>query len=138
VANVIYPKWKAAREKALAPDLSSGAVAVKMILVDLGAYTYSAAHEFESDVPSGARIAISGALANKTISATDGTFDFDDFTITGVSGATVEAVIFFVDTGTPATSRLIVFMDTGVTGLTLTPNGGDVNVTVNAGGLYTP
>jgi hypothetical protein len=138
VANAVYPKWKAAQQKALAPDLSSGAVNVKMILVDTGQYTYSATHEFLSDVPSGARVAISGNVANKTVAAGDGTLDCDDFALTSVSGLSVEAVIFYYDTGTAGTSRLICYMDTGVTGLPLTPNGGDVNVTINASGIFTP
>jgi hypothetical protein len=54
---------------------------------------------------------------------------------TGVSGATVEALCLFKDTGTPATSNLICYWDTA-TGLPLTPNGGDVNVTFNASGIF--
>lgn len=52
-----------------------------------------------------------------------------------VSGTTVESLVFFKDTGTPATSNLICWFDTG-TGLPLTPNGGDVNVTFNASGIF--
>ena len=54
---------------------------------------------------------------------------------TAVSGATVEALCLFKDTGTPTTSNLICYWDTG-TGLPLTPNGGDVNVTFNASGIF--
>jgi hypothetical protein len=138
VTNLIYPKWKAARAKALTPDLSSGAVNVKAMLVDAGAYTYSASHEFLTDVPSGARIAISGNLANKAIAAADGTLDCDDFTWPAVTGVQSEMIIFYHDTGTAATSRLIALYDTGVTGLPVTPNGGDINVTVNVAGLFIP
>ena len=54
---------------------------------------------------------------------------------TAVSGATVEVLNFFKDTGTPSTSNLICFFDTA-TGLPLTPNGGDVNVTFNGSGIF--
>jgi hypothetical protein len=36
----------------------------------------------------------------------------------------------------PGTSALILWYDTGVTGLTLTPNGGDVTITLHASGLF--
>ena len=52
-----------------------------------------------------------------------------------MSGATVEVLNFFKDTGTPTTSNLICWFDTA-TGLPLTPNGGDVNVTFNASGIF--
>jgi hypothetical protein len=61
--------------------------------------------------------------------------DADDFTLPTVSGVSIEALIAYVDTGSAATSRLVGYWDTGVTGLPLTPNGGDVNVTINASGL---
>lgn len=137
MANLRYPKYKAAQEKALTPDLSSGAVNVKAVLVDFGAYTYSAAHEFLSDVPGGARIATSGNLTTKAVSAADGSFDFDDFVFTAVTGVPCEAIIFYHDTGVAGTSRLICIIDTA-TGLPVTPNGADINVAINAGGLYIP
>lgn len=52
-----------------------------------------------------------------------------------VSGATVEVLNFYKDTGNEATSNLICFFDTA-TGLPLTPNGGDVNVTFSASGIF--
>jgi len=53
---------------------------------------------------------------------------------TAVSGATCESLVFFKDTGTPSTGNLLWWFDTA-TGLPLTPNGGDVNVTFNASGI---
>lgn len=52
-----------------------------------------------------------------------------------VSGATVEVLEFYKDTGTPSTSNMICWFDTA-TGLPLTPNGGDVNVTFSASGIF--
>src|SRR5512139_2229352 len=53
---------------------------------------------------------------------------------TSVSGATVESISLLKDSGSPATSPLIGYWDTA-TGLPLTPNGGDVNVSFNDSGI---
>jgi hypothetical protein len=52
------------------------------------------------------------------------------------SGSTVTALIIYIDTGTPGTSRLVAFIDTGVTGFPLSTNGGDVTVSWNASGIF--
>jgi hypothetical protein len=73
MSNAVYPKAREAFLKALI-DLS--AVSVKALLVDGADYTYDASHEFLSSVPSGARIATSGALGSKTFA--NGVFDSAD------------------------------------------------------------
>lgn len=131
MAAAIYPKFK---EQALqgGTDLSGGNI--KLVLVDTGAYTYSSSHQYLSDIAAGARIATSGNLASKTF--TNGTFDAADVSISSVSGATVEAVVYYIDSGAAATSKLIFYDDT-LTGLAFTPNGGTVNITFNASGIFT-
>jgi hypothetical protein len=132
MANALYPKFK---EALLKGDIAMDTEDVKAILVDGADYTYSAAHEFLSDIPAGAREEISAALGSKTF--TNGTFDSADPTWPTSSGDPVEIVVLVVgDTGTPATCRLAAFYDTGVTGLPLTLNGGDVSGTVNASGWF--
>ena len=133
MANAIYPKYKEALIDG-ASNVALDSEDVKAILVDLADYSYSAAHDFLDDVPAGARVAISAALDTKTI--TDGVFDAANFSWTAVTGDPSEAVIIFIDTGVEETSRLVAFYDTGVTGLPVTPNGGDINVTINASGLF--
>lgn len=128
MAAALYPKWK---EFLLAELLSAN---VKIVLIDTSAYTYSTAHDFLDDIPVGARIATSGNLASKT--ATNGTFDAADISIAGVTGATVEAIAYYIDTGNAATSR-IVFYDDTLTGLVYTPNGGQANITFNPSGIFT-
>jgi len=104
---------------------------VRAILVDTGAYTVNlSTHQFLSDVPAGARIAVSGALASKTVAA--GVADAADVTFTAVSGATVEAIVIYKHTGVEGTSRLIAYIDTA-TGLPVTPNGGDINLVWDSG-----
>ena len=129
--NRIYPKFK---EQALQGGINLSSGNIKAVLVDLADYTYSDAHEFLSDVAVAGRVATSGNLASKSF--TNGTFDSADFSFTAVTGDQSEALIVFIDTGAPSTSRLVAFYDAGVTGLPVTPNGGDINVTVNASGWF--
>jgi hypothetical protein len=131
MANALYPKFK---EQALQGGVNLASGNIKAVLVDLADYTYDAADEFLSDVPAAARVATSGNLASKTF--TNGVFDSADPSSTAVTGDVSEALILFIDTGTPGTSRLIAFYDTGVSGLPVTPNSGNISVTVNASGWF--
>jgi len=129
MANAIYPKWREALISGAANSGLNGTV--KCALVDTGTYTYSAAHQFLTDLTG--RVGTDQTLATKTY--TNGTFDADDVVFPAVTGATVEALAIYIDTGTPATSRLVAYMDTGVTNLPFTPNGGNANLGFNAGGI---
>lgn len=105
---------------------------MKVALVDTGTYTYSAAHEFLSSL-SGV-VGTAQTLATKTY--LNGVFDADNVTYTAVSGASVEALVIYIDTGVAGTSRLVAYLDTGFTGLPITPSGGDITVTWNASGIF--
>lgn len=129
MANAVYPKWREALLSGAANSALNGNV--KLVLVDLADYTYSAAHEFLSDVPVAGRVATSANLTGKTF--TNGLFDAADVTFTAVTGDPTEAIICYVDTGVATTSRLVSFVDTGVTNLPFTPNGGDVSCAIPAG-----
>ena len=101
------------------------------MLVVTGTYTPNlTSHEFLSDISGGARIATSGAFASKT--TTGGAADAADVTFTSVTGASIEAIVIYKDTGSDATSPLIAYIDTA-TGLPITPNGGDIIVTWDNG-----
>jgi hypothetical protein len=130
MASAIYPKFK---ENLLQGDYDLSTEVVRAVLVDTGTYTYAAAHNAYDDL-SGVVGTESGALGSKTF--TDGTFDSADITFSSVTGDTAEAIVLFIDSGTPATDYLIAYIDSG-TGLPVTPNGGDINVTVNASGWFT-
>ena len=54
-----------------------------------------------------------------------------------VTGAQVTKLVIYIDTGTASTSPLVAFLDTSVTGLPVTPNGGDITITWNASGIFT-
>lgn len=124
MANALYDK---AREAFLNADIDWSADDIRVILVDSADYAFSSSHEFLSSVGGSARVATSGALQNKT--ATNGAADADDITLTSVTGDQAEALIIYKHTGSDSTARLIAYIDTGYTGLPVTPNGG--NVTIN-------
>ena len=128
--NALYPKWKEAIAQSTANSSLTGTV--KVALVDTGTYTYSAAHEFYSSV-SGV-VGTPQTIGSKTY--TNGVFDGSDVTFTAVSGSSAEALVLYIDTGTAGTSRLVAFIDTSVTGLPVTPNGGDISITWNASGIF--
>lgn len=132
MANALYPKWKEQLLQFTANNnLSSGTV--KVALIDTGTYTYNSADQFWSSA-SAASVGTPQTIGSKTF--TNGVFDGGDVTFTAVSGNTIEALILYIDTGNAATSPLVAFIDTGVTGLPVTPNGGDITVTWNATGIF--
>lgn len=104
---------------------------IKAVLVDTALYTPNlATDQFLSIIPGGARVATSPAFASKT--STIGVADAADVTFSLVSGATVEAIVIYKDTGAAATSPLIAYIDTA-TGLPVTPSGGDIIIQWDAG-----
>lgn len=121
MANALYDKG---REGFLDGSIDWDTDTIKAVLVDAADYTLNlATHDNLDDIPAGARVATSGALASKTVTA--GVADAADLTISSVSGDPFEYIILFKDTGVEATSRLIGCIDTA-TGLPCTPNGGDI------------
>ena len=132
MANALYPKWKEQLLQFTANNnLSSGTV--KVALVDTGTYTYSSTHQFYSSVSS-AVVGTPQTIGSKAF--TDGVFDGADVTFTAVTGNSVEALVLYIDTGTASTSPLVAYIDTRVTGLPVTPNGGDITITWNASGIF--
>jgi hypothetical protein len=132
MANALYPKWKEQLLQFTANNnLSAGTV--KVALVDTGVYTYNAADQFYTSVSS-AVVGTPQTIGSKTF--TNGVFDGADATFTAVTGASIEALVLYVDTGTAATSPLVAYIDTSVTGLPVTPNGGDISITWNASGIF--
>lgn len=129
--NAIYPKYKEALWLQSA-NSNANTGTVKVALVDTGVYTYSAAHEFLTSLTG--VVGTAQIVGSKTF--TDGVFDGADVTYTAVTGNSAEALVFYIDTGTAATSRLVAFIDTGFSGLPVTPNGGDITLSFNASGIF--
>lgn len=136
MANAIYPLYKQALLAASAnvsldqDDTTNGPFCA---LIDTGTYTYSTAHDFYNDL-SGI-VGTDQRITGPTVSA--GVFDGSDLTYTAVSGNSVEALgIYRKNSGANSTWRLVAYIDTGQTGLPVTPNGGNITVTWNASGIF--
>lgn len=144
MANAIYPIYKTALlAGSTLTDLDTDTTTdgVYVTLVDTGSYTYATAHDFYNDVTS-----VSGdvwpaeRITSPTVgSVSEGTFDGADTTFTAVTTATsIEAlVIHRQNVGANTTWKLVMYEDTSVTGLPVTPNGGDIVVAWNASGIFT-
>lgn len=135
MANALYPKFKEAllnqAAGTAAINLSSD-TNIKVALVNIAsgtnAYTYSSSHQYFSSVTA-AVVGTSQTLTSKTVnSPVSGVFDAADVTFTSVTSTNVVgALVIFKDTGTASNSPLIAFLDSG-SGLSITPNGGDITV----------
>ena len=136
MANAVYPIYgqsvltEADTNNGLNIDTATDGPFVA--LVDTGTYTYSAAHDFFNDLTG--IVGTDQRITTPTV--TNGIFDGSDLTYTAVSGASVEALVCYrKNAGANTTWRLVFYEDTGVTGLPVTPNGGNITVTWNASGI---
>jgi hypothetical protein len=110
-------------------DFSDAGTTIKAALIDEGTYTYSATHQYFADVAGGAIVGTPTAITTKTVGSLGaGIFDGDDVTYTAVTGASVESILLYKDTGSPSTSPLIGLIDNVSSGLPVTPNGGDITI----------
>lgn len=135
MANAIYPIWKKAILDGTANSAlsGSGTTGLYAALVDTGTYTYSATHDFYND--------LSGIVGTDqeitSVTTTGGLVDGNNVTYTAVSGATVEAIVLYrKNAGANTTWQLVAYIDTSVTGLPVTPNGGDISITFSASGIF--
>lgn len=139
MANAIYPtakdKWMNPGTLGVSSSTSIDLIddTIKIALIDTGVYTYSAAHEFWISA-SAALVGSAQTLNTKTVAS--GVFDAADVTFPLVTGASIEALIIYKDTGAPNTSPLILYIDVVASGLPLTPSGGNVTATFNASGIF--
>lgn len=128
MANALYDKG---REGFLDGSIDFDTNNIKIMLIDEADDTIDlAVDEDLADRAGASRVATSGNLASKTVTA--GVADAADVTFTAVTGDVSESIDMYQDTGVEATSRLILNIDTA-TGLPVTPNGGDITVTWDSG-----
>ncbi|RKR26830.1 hypothetical protein C8C93_2079 [Acidovorax sp. 93] len=120
MANTFYPKGA---EKMLTAAINYSSDTIKVGIVS-DAYTYSTAHEFLSDA--GTLVGTAQTLGSKAI--TGGVFDAADPAFGAIApGSTAKALIMWKDTGNPATSPLLAYLDQ-LTGFPFATNGGAVTV----------
>lgn len=124
MSNTAYPKGA---EKILSGAIHFVSNTIKVALVS-DAYTYSAAHEFLSSVT---RVGTDQALTGRSV--TGGVLDASplDFGVLA-PGSNVKALVIYKDTGNPATSPLLFYLD-AVQGLPMATNGGELSVPWDAG-----
>lgn len=134
MANAVYTPFKAG---VLNAEFDLNTATIKCSLVR--GYTFSASHQFVSDVTGagGTLNGTSAALANPTI--TGGVFDADDTSITTSASASDHALIVYQSSAVTggadvaaSSQRLIAYYDTG-TGLPIQPGTGTVTVTFDSG-----
>lgn len=127
MANVLYDKGR----EGIADTTITLTGDVRAMLVKT-AYTFSAAHQFLSDITAGNDNGRSAALASKTY--TSGVFDAADTTLTATAAAACNALVLFQHTGSDATARVIAYIDTPTSGLPFTPSVSQVvNITWDNG-----
>lgn len=130
MANSWYRKGA---EKVLDGSVDLLTDTIKCVLIDASDYSVDlAVHDALSDVAAGSRVGTAQTLGSKTV--TDGVFDAADVTFTAVTGDPCEYVLFYKDSGVESTSYLLWLFDTA-TGLPVTPNGGNLQVSFNASGI---
>lgn len=132
MANTLRASFK---QKLLNKELDMDTDGIRCILYDTDADAYNSADDFLDDILSGARVAVSGDLTSPTI--TNGVFDTADFAFTSVSGAVSERLELYDHgmAGADSGRALVANYDT-VSGLPITPNGQNINVTVHASGWF--
>lgn len=107
-----------------------------VVLVDTTLYTHDVTHTSMTDVAAGARVDVTPLIGNS--STTDGIAQATNTVFTAVNGAEVAAVIIYRDNGTAtdADNALVAYIDTAISGLPVTPNGGDITILWNGGNGY--
>lgn len=146
--SLVFPQFKLRQMGANGTVVDLDADTIKVILVDATFAALSDAAkrllEFygEVDSPDG-EVGASGTysaggstLASKTSAQSAGTYTFDAADPTAWTGATIAAAgaVIYKDTGTPATSPLIAYLDFGGT---ITSTAGTFTLAFSASGIFT-
>ena len=131
MSNALYEKGREFCLEGAIPWLTAN---IKVVSIDEDDdVPVLATDDFLDDILAGAREFTSGNLASKT--STDGVADAADLApaFSGAAGDTFESITIFRDSGSAATSELIANIDTA-TGLPLTPDGGNIDITWSSAG----
>lgn len=135
MADALFDKYK---EKLMSKEIDMINDTIKLSLVK-NTYTFTSTDEFLDDVGDGNLAG--GAAGAQTIAGTktvtNGVFDSTDVieTFSSVNDGTVNALLVWKDTGNPATSPVIAYIDSPVE-LPFATNGGDVNFNLHTSGYF--
>ncbi len=133
MANAFYTGYL---NKTMKGDIDHDTYVVLVDLVDANDYTFSAAHTSRSDVNTGSNVV--DTSAELAITLTGAAVDVPDFAFTTTTGDQSEALVVYVRAAGAADAATYpaVYIDTAASGLPVTPNGEDINVTINGSGLW--
>lgn len=134
MANFLPDNHRNLAGKGTLPDLSADTL--KGIFVDNADDTLTTADDYMNDLASAADVparASGVTLTTKTFGTVAvGVVDFDNVLFSALSGDPSEQFVVWDNTpGTDATNPILAVWD-----VTVTPNGGDVTVVVNASGAW--
>lgn len=134
MANQWYPK--AFNHIGAGSDLTANTI--KWLAVTSG-YTFSTSHEFVTDVGGGNIVGRTGALTSKTLGTiAAGVFSAANTVFSALTGSTVTQLIMYIDSGSDATSVLLLQINsTNCAGLPFTPTGADAPLVFPSGGIAT-
>lgn len=134
MANAIYPLWKQEIMKGTSNNLLNSAEGATGVYAALVTSAYNSAHQFYSSLTG--VVGTDQEILTKTQAL--GVFDGDNLTWTAVAGgSTVVAVVLYRKNGGANTTwPLIAYLDTNITNLPVTTNGGNITVTWNASGIF--
>jgi len=120
-----------ATKKLLDGDIDLLVDDIRVVLIDVADYTFSASHEFLSSVPSGARVGTPQTLSGKTTN--NGTFDATDPVFPSVTGDPCEALLYYKHVTNDADSPLILYNDGKQTvTCAVSASGGATSIVVDA------
>jgi hypothetical protein len=138
MANAIYPKFKQSLMTANATSTNLAANTGNDVKVALcnSTFTYVATH---ANVAQVSGIIQGAAPSTGAVVYANGTVDMGDVTFPTVpSGTAAQSIIIYKWNGTTGTSQLVCYLESAsVTGLPVTPNGGDITITWDAAGVFT-
>lgn len=142
MANVLYDGYKM---ESLGDAAGPGhgtvdweADTIKAVLIDHTDVTPLPQTHMDLDDIDAATPVATATLGTKTVALSGGTATVDaaDTVFTAVTGDAADSINIYKDSGSAATSLLIVYFDTA-SGLPVTPNGGDITISWNASGIFT-
>jgi endosialidase-like protein len=137
VSNQVYPLYKQSvmseSDVNNGMDQSGSNAPFAALITTSGGYTYSAAHQFYSSLTN--IVGTPQPITSNTV--TNGLFSGSNVTFTTVSGTVVGALVIYRQNGGANTTwRLVLYEDTSISGLPLTPNGGNVVITWSGAGIF--
>jgi hypothetical protein len=143
MANKTCSQWKLKRAQSgndanYALDSAVGATGVYACLIDTASFTPNPTTDAFYSTIAPYIVGTPQEILSKTLTATAGGANFDgaDVTFPSVTGASAEVIaIYRQNAGANTTWPIIAYVDTGVTGLPVTPNGGNISITWNASGI---